>query len=141
MAYEAPTSAELIAMFPEFESVPEPIINEYIVMANRLVDDSWFEEDYKRAIMLLACHLMALMGYGTGPDSVGNASNMSVYSLVKSGTLTLERAAKSSSSGWNFDATRYGRLFWFLLRLNRAGPRVTRGLCGPVSGYAKDWPR
>lgn len=142
MAYDKPTRDELIVMFPEFTTVPEPTVNEYIDMASRNVDTSWFELDYKRAIILLAAHLMALAGLGTGPDSVGNASNMSIYQTIKSGTLTLVRGAKASSnSGWGFDSTRYGRLFWMLLKQNRGGPRVTGGLFGPTSGYAKDWPR
>lgn len=143
MAYDKPTRAELIVMFPEFTTVPEQTVNEFIDMASRNVDTSWFEEDYKRAIILLACHFMALAGLGTGPDSVGNASNMSIYQTIKSGTLTLVRGAKSSSSndGWGFQTTRYGRLFWMLLKQNRGGPRVTVGLFSPTSGYAKDWPR
>lgn len=143
MAYDKPTRDELIVMFPEFTNVPVATVNEYIDMAARNVDTSWFEEDYKRGIILLACHLMALVGLGSGPDSVGNASNMSIYQTVKSGTLTLVRSARSSSnSGWGFDSTRYGRMFAMLLRLNKGGPRVTNlGACGPTSGYAKDWPR
>lgn len=129
-------------MFPEFTSVADVTVQEYIDMAAQNVDQSWLETDYNRAIKLLAAHLMALVGLGTGPDSVANGSNMSVYSLVKSGTLTLQRKASASSdrAGWQFSATRYGRLFWILLRQNRGGPRVAVGVGAIPSGYAKDWP-
>lgn len=143
MAYDLPTPATLRVLFPEFTSVPDETVEAYITVASRSVDTSWFEGDYTTAITYLACHLMALSGIGSGPDSVGNNSNMSIYQQVRSGQLSLTRAAKvgtPSSDPWQFQSTRYGRLFWPLLLVNRGGPRVAGGLGWPHSGYAKDWP-
>lgn len=141
MAFVKPTPADLKLRLPEFADVADATIQTYIDMASRFVDTSWFEEDYTDAILYFAAHLMALAGIGKGPDSVGNASNMSIYQSIRSGQLTLTRGSSASNDAWSFNSTRYGRLFAFFLKLNKGGPRVAIGNMTPVSGYAKDWPR
>lgn len=145
MAYIVPTADDLQARFPEFESVPDDVVTERIAEATRMVDETWTEGDYTLAIILYACHIMALEGLGTGPDSQNNSGQMANFQTIKSGQLTLTRGSSSGGgsddTGYWYGLTRYGRRFWRLLKLNKGGPRVAMGACaGGVSGYAKDAP-
>lgn len=141
MAYVLPTPDDLKSMYPEFATVSDAVITQYIDMAARNVDTTWFEEDYQRAIITLACHLMAISGIGSGPDSKANNGEMAIYKVIRSGALTLQKFDKASDdSFWQFSASRYGKIYRMLLKLNRGGPRVVGGIYPPTSGFAKDWP-
>lgn len=144
MPYTIPTAAYLKTNFPEFAAVADAVVNEALAEAVRMVDTSWTEGDYTTAICLYACHVMALQGYGTGPDSLANSGQLANFTQIRSGQLSLTR--KTGASGWGWDAdwynsTRYGSRFWRLLRLNKGGVRVVvpQG-AGLPSGYAKDSP-
>lgn len=141
MPYTLPTAANLKARFPEFASVSDAIVTEAIQEASGMVDQSWMEDDYQIAIMLAACHIMALEGRGTGPDSKSNSGYAASFQTIKSGQLTLTRGnASAYGDGSWWGSTRYGRRFWYYLRRNRAGMRVVAGDAGAQSGYAKDVP-
>lgn len=141
MSYTLPTAANLKARFPEFSAVSDAIVTEAIREASGMVDKTWLESDYRIAIMLAACHIMALEGLGTGPDSKSNSGSAANFQTIRSGQLTLTRGntvAYGDGSWWG--STRYGRRFWYYLRRNKAGPRVVAGDTGAQSGYAKDVP-
>lgn len=142
MAYEQPTPAELKAMFPDFVTVDDSTVQLYIDMANRNVDETWLEADYKRAIMSLAAHLMALMGIGKSPEAVAVTGGLAIFQTIKSKDLSLTKFDRPASDNdfWQWSATRYGKLYRALLQLNKGGPRFVRGFAPCVSGYAKDWP-
>lgn len=139
MAYVKPTPADLKAMFPEFATVSDDIVQIYLDLANRFVDETWLEGDFANAIMFLAAHFLAIMGYGKSADTY---SNLSIFQTIRSGSLTLTRFDKSQQTDdfMNFNATRYGKMYRMLLKMNKGGPRIVGGCFAPVSGYAKDWP-
>lgn len=142
MPYTIPTAADLKTAFPEFAAVSDAVVNEALGEAERMVDTSWTEGDYTTAIMLYACHVMALNGYGTGPDGLANSGQLAAFQTIRSGQLTLTRKASASGgeASW-YSMTRYGQRFWRLLRLNKGGVRVAVPTGeGLPSGYAKDWP-
>lgn len=145
MAYVIPTAAELKVRFPEFSAVDDTVVDARIEEAARMVDETWTEGDYALAIMLYACHIMALEGLGTGPDSQANTGQMANFQTIRSGQLTLTRGSYSHGGGDTGDwyaSTRYGSRFWRLLKLNKGGPTVAiaAAAIAGVSGYAKDGP-
>lgn len=146
MAYTPPTPAELKSHWPAFAAVDNVVVQYNIDRAMRTVDVSWTEGDYATAIELLACHYMTLAGLGTGTEAEINANGMSGFSMIRSGQLTLQRAATSGSDGGDvpaeYSGSAYGRQFWFLLRQNKAGPAVALGPAPawPVSPYPWGYP-
>lgn len=145
MAYTAPTPAQLKAMYPAFEAVANSTVQLYLDRAGRSVDTSWTETDYADAIMLLACHLMVLAGLGTGAEAEAYAQGVNGFSLIRSGQLTLQRAATSrgNSSGvpelWS--GTEYGSQFYWLLRRNKPGMAVaaSSSQVGIAPNYPAVW--
>ena len=144
MAYTIPTPAALKAMYPAFAAVPDVTVQAHIDKAARSVDTSWTETDYSDAIMLLACHNMVLAGLGTGAEAQVNAQGMAGFTTIRSGNLTLQRAATSQGGGSGGDApqpwngTQYGIEFYWLLRRNKPPMAVASG---PVQvGYVSGWP-
>jgi hypothetical protein len=131
MAYDLPTPAELKLHFPAFAAVDDAVVQYNITAAARSVDQSWAEGDYTRAVELYACHLLTLAGFGTGADAQANAQGLAGFSMIRSGQLTLQKAATSGSSDDGvppqYAGSTYGRQFWWLLRQNRPGASVTGG--------------
>lgn len=122
--YVLPTAAQLVAAFPEFAGVNN--IDFWITRGARMADMTWTEEDYAFAVILYACHLMALAGMGTGPDAKNNSGAMSGFSEIRSGQLTLKRKGAADTGGNDgslLTSTSYGRQYYTLLRLNR--PRAS----------------
>jgi hypothetical protein len=120
--YTLPTAANLIAAFPEFSNVSGSVIKSYLARAATAVDNSWNEPDFAYAQMLYAAHLMTLFGIGSSPEAASASSGMGDYRVLSSGSLRMERFDKASTG---YEATRYGREFRRLLRMNRGGPRTT----------------
>lgn len=147
--YNPPTPAYLVLMFPQFAAVAPSTIAAYIVRANRSVDATWTQGDYAFAIMLLACHLMTLAGLGTGTEAEMNAQGMAGFSMIRSGQLTLQRAATSGGAGGEvpseWSGSLYGKQFYALLRQNKAGPGLAAGVAPACvypgyPGGAYPWP-
>jgi hypothetical protein len=142
-AYDPVTPAEFKAAKPQFAAVDDAVVQSYLDMAARVVDQSWTAGDYKNAIIAFACHLMTLEGLGTDAASQSHASGAAEYESIKSGVLTLTRfraaaGATTPYMDW-LNSTPCGKYFVFLLRLNRGGPRVATVSTAMPSGYAKDW--
>ena len=139
MAYTIPTASELKAAFPAFAAVPDATVDFWIERATRLVDQTWFEEDYTFAIMLLACHYMVGAGLGTGAEAEINAQGMSAFQTIRSGQLTLSKGATSQSdeSMGEWAGTIYGKQFYWLLRRNKPGGAVA---IAPVDYPPAFWP-
>jgi hypothetical protein len=138
--YIVPNPTTLKAFFPAFAAVPNSVVMFWIVRANRMVDESWFEDDYAFAIMLLACHYMVGAGLGTGAEAQVHAEGMAGFSSIRSGQLTLQRGITSNSSGdvpapWN--VTVYGSQFYWLLKRNKPGGAVAIGDAWPIEPW---WP-
>lgn len=123
MPYTAPTAAVLKAQLPAFAAVADASIDLWLVRAARLVDESWPEEDFAFARMLLTAHYLTQQGLGAGAEAEAAAAGTSGFRRMKSGSLELERGQGDAISG--FASTSYGRQFAELLRLVKGGPRVT----------------
>lgn len=123
MAYTDPTAATLVVSFPEFESREVDVIERAIAVAKRMVDQSWTEGDYTRAIELYAAHIMALSDISQSTGGAGGA--IASESL---GPIAVSYQKNSQPDPTGFNATSYGTEFALLLRLNRGGPRSMQ--CG-----------
>lgn len=147
MAYTDPTAATLKADFPEFSSTDDATVTRAINVAKRMVDQSWTEGDYTRAIELYACHLMSTgqvaspSGGGGGGGAGGGGAMTGAITSESLGPISVSYGeAKASGGGgsggyediFGLSATTYGSEFLMLQRLNRGGPRTTGQLWGGV---------
>lgn len=145
MAYEQLTPEAFKTAKPQFAAVENATVQSYIDMASRLVDTSWAAGDYSNAWIALTCHFMTLDGLGTDAASKGFKAGAAFYQTIRSGQLTLTRYRETSSESTDFGtwlkSTPCGNYYYLLLQLNKRGPRVLIGACGPqTSPYAKDQP-
>jgi hypothetical protein len=123
--YAKPTAQDLIDRYPAFAGVAVSTIEYWLKDAERSVDTSWLEGDYAPALMLQACHMMTLIGLGTGAEAAAAAAGASGFKRMRSGSLDLERFdSGDGGTAGGYDATTYGQQFARLLRQNKAGPRV-----------------
>lgn len=144
MPYVKITVAQFKAAKPQFEAVPDDLVQTYIDVASRFVDESWTEGDFQNAMIAMTCHLLTIDGYGDTAEAEIQAQGGSRLTSLKSGTLSLT-FSQSQSSGDEFkdwlSQTACGRFYATLLMLNKRGPiLLTAGGAGCASGYAKDWP-
>ena len=131
MAYTAPTASDLKTMYPAFASVADATVDTYLTRAMRSVDETWTEGDYADAIMLLACHLMAMNGIGSSNDAKASG-----FATIKSGNLTLTREKAGDGSAPDpWGRTVYGVQFYSLLRQNKAGGAVATGTTATADGW------
>ena len=139
--YAAPTVSNLVTFYPAFALVPAPTITAYLTRARADVSTSWIEADYPYAVMLLACHLMAEQGLGTGSEAA--SAIIGGISSMRSGALSLQFATgvTDAAAAGGYGATPYGRQFLTLARRSRGGPRVS-GAPPPAIGVygAGAWP-
>lgn len=145
MAYDALTPERFKTFKPQFDGVDDEVVQTYIDMASRFVDQSWAETDYEAAWIAVTCHLMTLDGQGDDEASKSFATGAAEFQTIKSADLTLTRYQRQSESMGSFtkwlSQTNCGRFYSILLQMNRGGPRIAMGTCGFYpSGYAKDWP-
>lgn len=119
MSYTAPTAADLKARFPAFAAVDDAIITSALTDAARRVDETWTEGDFAMARMLLACHSLAIDGFGASREiqTMG-------FRRIKVGPLDLERFGSDQQAG-AIGSTSYGQRFQDLARLNFPGGTVT----------------
>lgn len=120
--YTDPTASNLLALFPEFASVPAATIGFYLNRAAQSVDATWAEGDFAYARMSLAAHLLTVAGLGKSAEASSVNDGSSQFKTMAIGSLRLERF--DPAKGNSFASTRYGREYARLLRLNRGGPRV-----------------
>lgn len=129
MAYTAPTATEFKDRFPIFVDVSDPAIETLIVEAQRQVDESWAEADYKPAIQYWVAHVLVMEG-ALNPD--GAAASAQQSGPIKSeslGDASVTYADRAGSSGGGtstseYMQTSYGARFVALRRANVGGPVV-----------------
>lgn len=110
MPYTLPTAEQFLERFPEFAEVDEDKITALLALANRQVDESWFEEDYQEAIMQLAAHQISaglIAEEGVGEDTLKSLS-IGPISLSYGDTVKLSDLTTSA----------YGQAFLVLRRQN-----------------------
>ena len=144
MAYDAVTPAAFKTAKPQFSSVVDGTVQDYLDLAGVMIDRSWVESAYQPAVIAYTCHLMTLDGLGTDSESKAQRDGTADFQEIRSGQLTLKRFADSAAGSSYMDwlrSTECGRMFSHLLRMNKGGPRVAMGASrSSVSAYAKDWP-
>jgi hypothetical protein len=114
--YVAPTVSDFKTRFPEFVSDADTRVQIFLDEASLHVDTSWLEQDYQRAIMYLAAHL--LLGERAAIATGGGVVQSESFGGEISKTYKLDDDATGLGS------TVYGRRYRELLRLNRPGPLV-----------------
>jgi hypothetical protein len=125
MAFTDPTAATLKEDFPEFTSYDDPTIERAISVAKRMVDQSWTEGDYTRAIELYACHLLT-----NGDLAVATSGTGGVIASESLGPVSVSyQSSSQQADASGLSATVYGKEFALLLRLNRGGARSMGGVC------------
>jgi hypothetical protein len=125
MAFTDPTAATLKEDFPEFTSYDDPTIDRAISVAKRMVDQSWTEGDYTRAIELYACHLLT-----NGDLAVATSGTGGVIASESLGPVSVSyQSGSQQADASGLSATVYGKEFALLLRLNRGGARAMGGVC------------
>jgi hypothetical protein len=124
MSYDAPTPAGLKAAFPAFSAIDDGVIQFWLNRAARGVDESWAEDDFDFAQMVLAAHLMAQQGIGGSSQFSGLPEGVT---NIRSGSFSMsvsDEAAKAQVAG-GYGSTSYGRQYLELARQNRGGARIT----------------
>lgn len=124
MSYTAATIPDFRARFPTgFDQVSDDLVTMALTRGLRMVDETWFEDDYQEGQLLYSAHWLALNGNGTTPDTTGGLSN---FSQIRSGQLSLTRKPGSEIAGSDTvdGSTSYGRQYTALMNRNRA-PRGT----------------
>jgi hypothetical protein len=130
MAYDAPTTTELKTRYPEFTSIDDARVTLFIEDANRSVDDSWVEGDYKIAIMCLAAHMMAIEGLLNPAGSTAAGATSGPITSEKLGDASVSYGERSggrfgiTGADAVLAATSYGQRFISLRNANHAGPQI-----------------
>jgi hypothetical protein len=119
MAYVDPTPETFVQDFPEFEDQDPDAIARAIAVAKRMVDTSWTEGDYTRAIELYVAHRLVVAENAAA--SGGAAGLITSESL---GPLSVQYERRSTEEAGGFGSSVYGEEFLGLLRLNRGGARA-----------------
>lgn len=111
MAYIAPTSADLLARFPEFAGTSGTTIQALLDDAGADVGEAWIETDRARATLALAAHMLALSGALGAESGVGPGATTSE---VRAGDTMIKFAVPTAASGTNaasYAQTSYGQRF------------------------------
>jgi hypothetical protein len=117
MPYTLPTAAEFKTRFPTFSAVADATIDAAILEASGSVDETWIEEDYQPAIMLLAAHNLTVEGQGAS-----NEAALSGFSSLSVGPLSISVAQGGSRElPGEIRSTSFGRRYMAILRRNHPG--------------------
>ena len=147
MTFIAPTAAEIIAVYPQFEG-HDAAIDMALMESSFIIGQEWGElcdtEEEGQKLFTLAhnfyiAHILTLEGVGAANNTEAAlaASGLSGFDTIRSGELSISRSSggQSASSGIGSQdplaQTLYGRRFIELRNRLFAGPRVVN-----VTGYA-----
>lgn len=115
MTIVLPTSAQLVARYPEFADVGSALIEAVIADAGGYVNDTWREGDQIPAILALVAHMLAMEGRGAG----GGSAVSGAVTSVKVGDVSTTFAGRGGAMDMNgFGSTAYGERFLALRRRN-----------------------
>lgn len=134
---------------PQFSSIPDTTVEEYIDVAQIWVSSSLDGIKCETAQAAVTCHLLTIDGLGTDAESKSFKSGHVHLQSVRSASVSFTRfkdAAENagrSTVDW-FSQTKCGRLFLAINRGASGGPIVAQGgvAVRGVTGYARDawWP-
>lgn len=123
MAYTAPTVEEFKTRFPTVVAGrSDALLQMDLDEANRSVDDSWLEGDYKNAIMYLAAHNITMEKAGEGAGGGGGVGSGAVSSESFGGmsiSYDNSKSANDAAANSQWGGTEYGQRFYRLLKLNK----------------------
>jgi len=107
------TSAQFIAIFPEFGALPTPDVTVPLVLEflSSDVDPGKFGADYVRALMLMTAHFLTISAR-RGKGAITSTRVGDLSTSYSPGEIKRE-----------LDATEYGRLFLRLARRKVGGPQ------------------
>lgn len=118
MPYTTPTVLEFKTRHQIFQCLSDPIIQEHIDDAERVVDTSWLEDDYQRAIMYLAAHNLVMEGHlGGSPDTAGLITS----EKLGDASVNYGNAIDASKNISDYGSTHFGRKYQELLKRNHPG--------------------
>mgnify|MGYP007083432136 CR=1 FL=1 len=112
-----PRIAELRAMFPAFETVPDATIAFWLRKSDVSIAH-WPADDQNDAALYLAAHNMASLGLGKGTAPAGVTS-------FKSGTFSVTMSDKAASAT-GYASTIYGRQYLAMCQRIFGGVRLVR---------------
>lgn len=115
MPYTVPTVEDFQARFPEIDaetSVIQTAIND----AADMVDETWLEKDYQKAILFLAAHYVTI-GSAEEAGMVGDEQTIASESFGPI-SVSYQKTESGAANGTTFATTGYGRRYLELLHLN-----------------------
>lgn len=123
MPYTTPTHNEFKERFPRFLTVSKAIVDDAIEEAERVVDSSWLESDYQKAIMFLAAHYLTMEGHPNESRAVDTPGGITSEKLGDA-SVTYGSATGTKEGQSDYNQTQYGRRFQELLQRNVGGVLV-----------------
>jgi hypothetical protein len=121
MSYDVPTVAQFQARFPEIDA-EETAIQIAIDDAADIVDTTWREKDFQKAILFLAAHYVTT-GTAEAAGEIGDAQNIASESFGPI-SVSYQKTESGDSSNDTLGTTGYGRRYLELRRWNFTGPVV-----------------
>lgn len=125
---KTPSLDTFLAIFPEFKSYGEARCEYFLSQAIVSVPDRRFakETDYGR--MLFAAHHLTILGAGTDTSVRATDLKRPVASkAVGSANVSYDTATGTDAEAGEWNLTKYGRLFWALLKRYRRLPTIVTG--------------
>ena len=125
---KTPSLDTFFAIFPEFKSYGEARCEYFLSQAIDSVPDGRFakETDYGR--MLFAAHHLTILGAGTDTSVRATDLKRPVASkAVGSANVPYDTATGTDAEAGEWNLTKYGRLFWALLKRYRRLPTIVTG--------------
>lgn len=116
------TVIEMVRLFgPEFESVKDDILEQWLEIVKPMVSKKQFGELYNQALALLVCHKLKMAGHGENPlGDIGTIGAGFAVSSVSEGGSSVSFGANQSSNlatDAELGLTAYGVQFLQLRRM------------------------
>lgn len=116
------TVIEMVRLFgPEFESVKDDILEQWLEIVKPMVSKKQFGELYNQALALLVCHKLKMAGHGENPlGDIGTiGAGFAVSSVSEGGSSVSFGANQNSNLAANAELglTAYGVQFLQLRRM------------------------
>lgn len=123
-----PSLEVFLTVFPEFESYGKGRCEYFLSQAINSVPDGRFgkETDYGR--MLFAAHHLTILG--SGEDTSAKATELKrpiASKAVGSANVSYDTGTGTDTEAGEWNLTKYGRLFWALLKRYRRLPTIVVG--------------
>nr|DAV73181.1 MAG TPA: head to tail adaptor [Caudoviricetes sp.] len=125
---QTPSLEVFLTVFPEFESYGQGRCEYFLSQAINSVSDGRFgkETDYGR--MLFAAHHLTILG--SGEDTSAKATELKrpiASKAVGSANVSYDTGTGTDAEAGEWNLTKYGRLFWALLKRYRRLPTIVVG--------------